>query len=152
MQWRELNLEDQIWTVPAQRTKNGIKLIVPLSQGALDALPKKRRPDDYVWPGERAPHMHENALNNLVKLLHEQSASGYTDPKQNDLPVTAHGFRTTFKTWAQDKTQVRDEVSEFCLGHITGDAARKAYARGDMLEQRRELLEQWSEFCAKKTR
>jgi integrase len=63
--------------------------------------------------------------------------------------VTAHGFRATFKTWAEERSSFSREVIEAALAHVGGDKVEAAYRRGDMLEKRRRLMGAWAEFCTK---
>jgi integrase len=61
--------------------------------------------------------------------------------------ITTHGFRSTFKTWASETTNFPDYVSEAALAHASADKVRAAYARSDLFEKRRELMEAWANFC-----
>ena len=63
--------------------------------------------------------------------------------------VTVHGFRSTFKDWASERTNFPNEVSEAALAHVVGDKVEAAYRRGDMFEKRRRLMEAWAEYCTK---
>ena len=67
--------------------------------------------------------------------------------KRLDEPDTVHGFRSTFKDWALEETGFPEVLSEMALAHIVGDATVRAYARGDALARRRELMLAWSAFC-----
>jgi integrase len=60
--------------------------------------------------------------------------------------VTVHGMRASFRTWAQEKTSFRPDVVEMCLAHVVGNATEQAYARGDLLEKRRAVMEAWADF------
>jgi integrase len=60
--------------------------------------------------------------------------------------VTVHGFRTSFRTWCSDVAHVEFEVAESCLSHRVGSAVSRAYARSDMLERRRPVMESWSRY------
>jgi integrase len=62
--------------------------------------------------------------------------------------ITAHGFRSTFKEWCAEQTDFPDWVSEKALAHVVGDEIRRAYQRGDLLERRRLLMDDWAKFCA----
>jgi integrase len=62
-------------------------------------------------------------------------------------PVTAHGFRSTFKDWARERTAYADEVSELALAHVNSDATRAAYARSELIDKRRLLMADWENFC-----
>lgn len=66
--------------------------------------------------------------------------------KRTDL--TAHGFRSTFRDWAAERTSYPAEVAEMALAHSVGDKVEAAYRRGDLFEKRRRLAEEWSRFCA----
>jgi integrase len=59
----------------------------------------------------------------------------------------AHGFRASFKTWAEETTQYPPHVIEMCLAHVVGGAVERAYRRGDLLDQRRRLMQDWADFC-----
>jgi integrase len=63
--------------------------------------------------------------------------------------VTAHGFRSSFRTWAGEQTAYPRELIEVALAHAVGDETERAYARGDMLARRRQLMETWAEYCSK---
>jgi integrase len=65
--------------------------------------------------------------------------------------ATVHGFRSSFRDWASEETDHAREIAEICLAHIVGDATERAYRRGDIIEKRRVLLNDWSYFCANKT-
>ena len=62
--------------------------------------------------------------------------------------ITVHGFRSTFRDWAAEKTSYANELAEMALGHAIGDAVEAAYRRGDMFERRRQLMEDWAQWCA----
>jgi integrase len=62
------------------------------------------------------------------------------------VPVTVHGFRSSFKDWANETTSFPNELSEAALAHVTGDKVERAYRRGDALERRRELMAAWARF------
>lgn len=61
--------------------------------------------------------------------------------------VTQHGFRATFRTWAQEHTSYPEEVCELALAHVNSDATRAAYARSELIEKRRNLMAVWERFC-----
>ena len=63
--------------------------------------------------------------------------------------LTAHGFRSTFKDWASERTNFQNEVTEMALAHAIGDKVEAAYRRGELLDKRRRLMDAWAEFCAK---
>jgi hypothetical protein len=61
--------------------------------------------------------------------------------------VTVHGFRSSFRTWSAERTNYRREICEVALAQAVGDETERAYQRGDLLDKRRRLMEQWSAFC-----
>jgi len=62
--------------------------------------------------------------------------------------ITVHGFRSTFRDWAAERTSHANELAEMALGHAIGDSVEAAYRRGDMFERRRQLMEDWARWCA----
>jgi len=65
------------------------------------------------------------------------------------VPVTVHGFRSSFRDWAGERTSFPRDVAEMALAHVVGDATERAYRRGDALERRRKLMEAWVAFVGK---
>jgi integrase len=108
---------------------------VPLNDDALavakDALNSK---GDHLFPGRRGKPLSNMAMSNLLK--------------RQDACITVHGFRATFKSWAEDKTESAREVIEAALAHVIGDKAEQAYRRSDALEKRRALMDDWSAFLS----
>lgn len=130
--WAEF--DDEVWRVPAQRMKSKRPHEIPLSgplKAILAALP---RDGDYVFPGERQPHMSNGAMLQLLERM------GYGH-------ITVHGFRSTFKDWAAEKTDTPNEVSEAVLAHVIADKTEAAYRRGSLIEKRRALMEMWGAYC-----
>jgi integrase len=134
--WSEI--EGNVWKIPSERMKGGRPHRVPLSARAVKLLADLPREGDYVFPGRRNGTVQYN--NSLVLLLRRMGHN-----------VTAHGFRASFKTWASERTNYPREIIEAALAHVIGDAAEQAYARGDMLARRRQLMEAWSKYCARPT-
>ena len=94
---------------------------------------------DYVFPSPSHPDKH---LSNMAMLM-VLDRVGYGR-------VTVHGFRSTFKDWTRDRTRFENYVSEAALAHTSGDKIEAAYARGDVLDKRRKLMDAWAAFCASK--
>jgi integrase len=136
--WGEMDLADAIWTIPATRMKSGQQHRVPLSEAALAVLREaaKLRQNDgpaaLVFPGASgAKPLSDMALARLVP-------SG----------ATVHGFRSCFRTWAGETTSYPREVIEMALAHRLGDAVGQGYARGDLFQRRKSLMEAWAAFIA----
>jgi integrase len=134
--WSEINLAEATWTVPAERMKSNREHRVPLSGRAVELLANLPREADFVFLGRRTgAKPYAMAMTDLLGRM------GHA--------VTAHGFRSTFRTWAGERTNYAREVVEAALAHVIGDAAEQAYARGDMLARRRQLMESWAEYVSR---
>ncbi|MBW4933271.1 tyrosine-type recombinase/integrase [Marinobacter sp. F4206] len=133
--WQEIDFGKKVWTVPADRMKSGKVHKVPLTDAAVELLKgmKPGKPDDLVFSGPKGDIPSNNFLTALLKRMEQ--------------PVTAHGFRSTFKDWAREHTAYADEVSELALAHINSDATRAAYARSELIEKRRLLMTEWQQYC-----
>ena len=93
------------------------------------------RGDGFVFPGgKRDRPLSNTALMAVVKRL------GRGD-------ITVHGFRSTFRDWAAERTNYPREVAEMALGHAVSDKVEAAYRRSDLFEKRRRLMNEWSRFC-----
>jgi integrase len=140
--WPEVDLDAALWTVPATRMKAGKEHRVPLSAAALEVLrgllPLRGAGDvgDWVFPGGRAGRPLSNMSMNM--LLRRMGRGG----------LTVHGFRSCFRDWCAEATAHPREVAEQALAHALPDKVEAAYRRGDMLEKRRKLMEDWATYCA----
>ena len=149
--WREVNLEVDAWTVPAIRMKAGKAHRIPLSPQAVSVLrlmqPLATGANDYLFPGQR-PGRPLSAMA-LLMLLRRMQGFEQT-PQWVDAEgrlITAHGFRATFRTWAGEVTTTPREIVEAALAHTLRDRVEAAYARSDLLERRRPLMDAWAEHC-----
>ena len=137
--WNEIN--GSLWIIPEGRMKAGIEHRVPLSNRCMEILEEAQninQGSDYIFEGtKRNKPLSENTFNKLMKEL--------------GLEVHAHGFRTSFRTWTQEKTHYPNEVAEAALAHSLKDSAEAAYARSDLLEKRAEMMEAWAQFISKDT-
>ena len=91
-------------------------------------------------------------LNLIGRMNGDRARSGhdpYVDQRQGNADVTPHGFRTTFRDWAAERTNFPNDVVEMALAHAIDDKVEAAYRRGDLFEKRRRLMDAWAEFCAK---
>ena len=132
--WNEI--KEKIWTIPAERMKAKITHRIPLTERCLEILKEAEsisQGSDYIFCGyKKDKPLSENTFNKLIKEL------GYD--------VHTHGFRTSFKTWTQEKTNYPREVAEKQLAHSLNDKAEAAYARSELMEKRNLLLESWGLF------
>ena len=137
--WEEVDMESRTWTIPGSRMKAGVEHRVPLSDQALDVLRRAKTLDDdsgLVFPSRYKPGRELSDMT-LTKLLRDL---GLADR------ATVHGFRTSFKTWCMETTDTPWVVGEAALAHTLGNSTEQAYARSDLFERRRELMEQWDSF------
>jgi integrase len=133
--WEEIDLETRVWTVPADRSKQKRPHRVPLSYRAVEILAEAGELQDssgLIFPSMRGKALSDMTLSKLVKEL--------------GFDADVHGFRTSFRTWGQERTSFPREVQEAALGHKMGDAAEQAYARSDLFQKRRALMDDWSAF------
>lgn len=144
--WAEIDLAAKTWTVPATRMKAGKEQRVPLCDAALQvlhgvcllALLRDGKPaaDSQVFPGQRPALPMDGS--SLLKLL-ERMGRG---------DITTHGFRSSFRDWAAERTNYPRDVVEMALAHAIESKVEAAYRRGDLFEKRRQLMEAWGRFCA----
>jgi integrase len=136
--WTEIDFDKAVWTIPSERMKSGKEHRVPLSAAAVKVLKgmKDIRLSDYVFPGSKKNMPLSNmAFLQLLKRM-----------KRSDL--TVHGFRSTFRDWAAERTNYSREVAEMALAHAVGDKVEAAYRRGDLFEKRKGIMKDWASFCA----
>ena len=136
LRWNEV--QGSLWTIPAERMKAGVAHRIPLPSRCLEILDLARkisRGSEYIFEGTKPNKpLSENTFNKLIKDL--------------GLDVHAHGFRTSFRTWTQEKTNYPREIAEAALAHSLSDKAEAAYARSDLLEKRAEMMEAWAQFLS----
>jgi len=137
--WNEVDMGAKLWTLPSGRMKAGKEHRVPLSDAALAVLQQMHdmRHSDYVFPGGR--DRRPLSETSLLMLLRRMGHGG----------ITAHGFRSTFRDWAAERTIFAREVAEMALAHAIPDAVEAAYRRGDLFDKRRKLMDAWAAYCAK---
>ena len=132
----EFDLDAAVWTIPAARYKTGTEFRVPLSERATELLNEARNSSDgdgLVFPSPVTGRAVSE--NTYVKLLRDL-----------DIPSSAHGLRATFRSWCSEAGVPRD-LAEMALGHVV-TGTEGAYARSDMLERRRTLMQQWNDHIA----
>jgi integrase len=137
--WSEIDLSAKTWTIPAARMKTGRKTgkehRIPLCDRAIAILQALPREADFVFFGSRKnkPLSHD-AFNQLQKRMKRRE-------------FTVHGMRSTFRDWAAEKTTYPNHVVEMALAHAIGNKVEAAYRRGDLFEQRRQLMGDWARYC-----
>jgi len=134
--WREIDLDAGVWVVPGERMKAGKEHRIALSGVAvalLESLPKMAG-TDLVFPAARGGQLSDMTLTAVLRRM--------------KVPATAHGFRSTFRDWAAERTNYPSEVAEMALAHAIDSKVEAAYRRGDMLEKRRAMMADWASFMA----
>ena len=134
--WEEVSLDDALWIVPAERMKMKREHRVPLSDRAVAILKSQPRIDEnpLVFPAPRGSQMSDATMSAVLKRM--------------GVHATVHGFRSSFRDWCGDYTNYPRDLAEQCLAHGADDPVEAAYRRGDALERRREIMNEWSKFVA----
>jgi integrase len=142
--WSEIDLEREVWAIPAERMKAGRAHTVPLPRQALDVLARARAlaqalggrgGDDLIFPGQKAGKSLSDMT--LTKLMRDRG-----------LTAVPHGFRSSFRDWCGNETDFSRDTAELCLAHAVANKTEAAYARGDQLQKRRLLMAAWGAFVA----
>lgn len=137
-EWQEIDFKSQLWTIPADRMKRSRTHRVPLCHLAIEILQKMEPLKDetnFVFPGQRIQRPLSNqAMEMLLRRMGRKTG------------VTVHGFRSSFRDWAGDKTSHAREVIEAALSHAVGDTTEAAYRRSDALDKRRKLMAEWEAY------
>ena len=137
--WDEVDLEGATWTIPGSRMKAGVEHRVPLSDQALDVLTLAHHLEDgsrLCFPSPLRPGRMLSDMT-MTKILR---STGLADR------ATVHGFRTSFKTWTMEQTDTPWAVGEAALAHQLGGSVEQAYARSDLFDRRRVLMQQWGDY------
>lgn len=140
--WSEIDLKAKTWNVPAGRMKAGVEHRVPLSPRCVEILKQAKTiaaESPYVFPGRAVAGQPARPLSNMVFLMALRRL------EREDL--TAHGFRSTFRDWAEEQDAAPRSVAEAALAHRVRDKVEAAYRRTDLFDRRRELMNRWSEFA-----
>jgi integrase len=134
--WSEIDLEARTWTIPKERMKAKAEHRVPLAPRAIEILERLERRGEFVFGSAVSGRSLSNMA--MLKLLRGMRPG-----------ITTHGFRSTFRDWAAERTHFPRDVVEMALAHAVGNKVEAAYRRGDLFEKRRRLMEQWARFLAK---
>ena len=127
--------EDGVWTIPGSRMKSGKEHKVPLGRRSLELLEMARYRDPqsaFLFS------IDGKALSNMTMLMMV---------RRMGLPITVHGFRSSFRDWVSEETHHSSETAEKALAHSISNRVESAYRRGDLLEPRRRLMADWESFC-----
>jgi integrase len=133
--WSEIDFKAKHWTVPPSRMKRTREHRVPLSAEALKLIERLPRNSEYLFSISGSKPIVPMSLR---KALHRHGGGD----------VTVHGFRSSFRDWGSERTSAPRELLEVALAHALGNQTEAAYARGDLLEKRRRVMQQWATHCA----
>lgn len=134
--WDEIDIDAATWVIPRERMKAGKEHRVPLSQRAIEILRGLPRlaGNPLVFPAPRAKGpLSDMALTAVMRRM--------------EIDAVPHGFRSTFRDWAAERTNYPRDVAEMALAHTIGDKVEAAYRRGDLFEKRRRMMDEWAKFC-----
>ena len=140
--WAEVDLDKALWIIPAEHTKARQEHRVPLSPQAIQLLKSipKLTGSNLIFPSRTGKALSDMAFSQLMRGMRERG----------ELTVEAvpHGFRSTFRDWAAEQTAYPDEIRKAASGHTVGDSVKEAYQRTDLLEKRRNLMNEWAKFLS----
>lgn len=133
--WAEIDLKAGVWTVPGERMKAGREHRVPLSPLAVALLKALPRADgaELVFSAPRGGPLSDMTLTAVLRRM--------------KVAAVPHGFRSTFRDWASERTNYPRDAAEMALAHTIGDKVEAAYRRGDLFEKRRRMMADWATFC-----
>ena len=135
--WDEIDREAAVWTIPGTRMKAQRAHRVPLSAPALEILDDATALDGtgLVFPSaQRGKPLQGMTLSKLLLRL--------------GIAAVPHGFRSSFRDWAAEQTSARHDVIEAALAHVVRDSTVAAYARSDLFERRRQLMDNWAAYLS----
>lgn len=163
MTWDEVDMRTKVWTVPALRMKADREHRVPLSAPALAILKAMPRRGDspFVFAAPRGRMLSDATLSKVMRDMQSRAEkeaqkagvpiekAGWRDPRSGD-PAVPHGLRSTFRDWAAERTSYSRDEAEIALAHAVGSEVERAYRRGDMIEKRRAMMDDWAAFLGAK--
>ena len=138
MVWSEVDLDAALWVIPAERMKANREHRVPLSRQAVELLRTQEAAREelveHVFPSNRKGSLSDMAFTALMR--------------RHELGAVPHGFRSTFRDWAGEMTNHPRDAVELCLAHTIDTKTEAAYRRGDMLEKRAAIMQEWADYAA----
>lgn len=138
--WCEFDLDNRLWTIPAERMKAGKEHRVPLTPQVMTLLNALTENKGFLFPGQaKGKPLSNMAMSMLLRRMEIADA-------------TVHGFRSSFRDWCGESTDEPGEIAEMALAHEVGNKVEQAYRRGDALEKRRKLMTMWSDYLSNSER
>ncbi len=153
MKWSHVDFAARVWTVPSTKTETEHR--VPLPGSAVRLLMEMKAvaiAGDVVFGLEANKPLSNMGMASVIRRINAhrktQRLPGFVDSKQGNRTITVHGFRSTFRDWAAERTNYPREVAEMALAHAIPNAVEAAYRRGDLFDKRRRLMDAWADYCA----
>ena len=142
-EWSEIDVDNALWTIPAEHTKARQEHRVPLQPQAIKLLKElsKVPGTNLIFPSRNNKVLSDMAFNQIMRGMRERGELTFQG--------VPHGFRSTFRDWAAEKTSYSDEIRKAASGHTIGDSVKEAYQRTDLLDKRRSLMIEWANFISK---
>lgn len=141
--WSEFDMDARVWTIPAERMKAGKEHRVPLSPAAIAIVEHQRlnRFSDLVFP---SPNRSKGEWRESA-MLSDMTLSAVL--RRMEVEAVPHGFRSTFRDWCAEQTDYPNEVAEMALAHTVSNKVEAAYRRGDLLQKRYRLMDDWAKYA-----
>lgn len=156
--WSEIDFDSAMWIVPAAHMKMNREHRVPLSQAALRLLRglPRMQGSEMIFPSSKGDALSDMTISAVMRRINEAENQagrlGFLDARTGR-PAVPHGLRSTFRDWAAEMTDYPSDMAEIALAHRVGTKVEQAYRRSDMIEKRRQMMEDWAGFlCCKKSR
>lgn len=134
----EIDFKEKLWTLPASRSKTHNEHRVPLSSESISIIERamniNNNQGEYVFE-----YNHKPVYDKIVLEAVKDAA--------NDQDMTLHGFRSSFRDWGSEATNAQSEALEMALGHAIRSKVESAYRRGDLLDKRRDIMNDWAKYC-----
>ena len=142
-EWSEIDVDNALWIIPAEHTKSRQEHRVPLQPQAIKLLKElsKVPGTNLIFPSRNNKVLSDMAFNQIMRGMRERGELTFEG--------VPHGFRSTFRDWAAEKTSYSDEIRKAASGHAVGDSVKEAYQRTDLLDKRRNLMIEWANFISK---
>ena len=139
--WAEVDIKAGVWTIPGERMKRGLPHRVPLSDAVLALLDKVQGLDPIlIFPSV------QRGKDGAGKIMSDMVFKALTDRMGRE-GFTTHGFRSSFRDWCSESAKADHELAEAALAHAVGNAVSRAYARSDLFDRRRVLMDSWAQFA-----
>ena len=152
MVWQEVDFDQALWIIPAERMKASREHRVPLSDQASKLLRSLPRlvDSDFVFFAPQGGALSDMSISAVMKRLHKsdirEGGSGFVD-RRSGRSAVPHGLRSSFRDWAAEQGIDRN-LAEICLAHKVGSEVERAYLRSDMIKRRRHVMQDWQSFLA----